>query len=110
MKPDMLRGECENSQVTAELAACIKEVEQLQSCDKEWQVRLRAETDRWQDRLEEQQDVEIEQAKMAEAVAGIMCSCFWEREIKQLQFTECCVVTAVCQIAVHAETLKVPYS
>jgi len=115
MKQDMLRGECENSQVTEELAVCTEEVEQLkeqvQSCDKEWQVRLRAETDRWQDRLEEQQqDVETEQAKMAEAVAGIMCSCFWEREIKQLQFTECCVVTAVWQISVHAETLKVPYS
>jgi len=52
-------------------------------------VRLGAETDKWQDRLEEQQqDVETEQAKMAEAVAGIMCSCFWEREIKGLQFTE----------------------
>ena len=83
MKPDKLRGECENSQVTAELAVCIKEVEQLQSWDKEWQVRLRAETDRWQDSLEEQQqDVETEQAKMAEAVAGVMCCCFWEREIK----------------------------
>ena len=83
MKPDKLRGECENSQVTAELAACIKEVEHLQSWDKEWQVRLRAETDRWQDSLEEQQqDVETEQAKMAEAVAGVMCCCFWEREIK----------------------------
>jgi len=87
MKPDKLRGECENSQVTEELAVCTEEVEQLkeqvQSCDKEWQVRLRAETDRWQDRLEEQQqDVETEQAKMAEAVAGVMCCCFWEREIK----------------------------
>ena len=83
MKPDKLRGECENSQVTEELAVCINEVEQLQSWDKEWQVRLRAETDRWQDSLEEQQqDVEIEQAKMAEAVAGVMCCCFWEREIK----------------------------
>ena len=59
MKSDKLRGECENSQVTEELAVCTEEVEQLmeqlQSCDKEWQVRLRAETDRWQDRLEEQQ-------------------------------------------------------
>jgi len=63
--------------------------EQLQSCDKEWQARLRAETGKWQARLEEhQQDVETEQAKMAEAVAGIMCSCFGEREIEQLQFTE----------------------
>jgi hypothetical protein len=89
MKQDKLRGECENSQVTEELAVCRQEVEQLQCCDKEWQVRLRAETDGWQDRLEEQQqDVETEQAKMAEAVAGIMCSCFWEREIQQLQFTE----------------------
>jgi hypothetical protein len=42
---------------------------------------------------------------MAEAVAGIMCCCFWEREIKQLQFTEWCVVTSVCQITVHAEKL-----
>ena len=110
MKPDKLRGECENSQVTEELAVCTEEVEQLkeqvQSCDKEWQVRLGAEADRWQDRLEEQQqDVETEQAKMAEAVAD-MCSCFWEREIKQLQFTECCVVTAVWQISVHAEILN----
>ena len=59
MKPDKLRGECENSQVTEELAVCTEEVEQLkeqvQSCDKEWQVRLRAESDRWQDKLEEQQ-------------------------------------------------------
>jgi hypothetical protein len=31
---------------------------------------------------------EIEQATMEEAVAGIMCCCFWEREIKELQFTE----------------------
>jgi regulator of replication initiation timing len=79
--------------VTEELAVCTEEVEylkkQLQSCDKEWQVRLRAETDRWQDRLEEQQqDVETEQAKIAEAVVGIMYSCFWERKIKHLQFTE----------------------
>jgi hypothetical protein len=36
--------------------------------------------------------VETEQAKMAVAVAGIMCCCFGERGIKQLQFTECCVV------------------
>jgi regulator of replication initiation timing len=88
MKRDKLRGECENSQVTEQLAVCTEEVEQLkeqlQSGDKEWQVGLRAETDRWQERLEEQQqDVETEQAKMAEAVAGIMCCCFWEREIKQ---------------------------
>jgi len=35
--------------------------------------RVRAGTDRWQDRLEEQQqDVETEQAKMTEAVAGII--------------------------------------
>jgi hypothetical protein len=73
MKPDKLRGECENSQVTEELAVCTVEVEllkeQLKSCDKEWQERLRAETDRWQDSLEEhQQDVETEQAKMAEAM------------------------------------------
>ena len=85
MKPDKLKGECENSQVTAELAVCTKEVgqlkEQLQCCDKEWQARLRAETDMWEARLEEhQQDVETEQAKMAEVVAGIMCSCFWEGE------------------------------
>jgi hypothetical protein len=71
--------------VTEELAVCTEEVEQLkeqlQSGDKEWQVGLRAETDRWQDRLEEQQqNVETEQAKMAEAVAGIMCCCFWERK------------------------------
>jgi chromosome segregation ATPase len=93
VKLDKLRGDCENSQVTEGLAVCTGELEQLkeqlQSCDKEWQERLSAETDRWQDRLEEQQqDVETEQAKMAEAVAGIMCCCFWEREIKQLQFTE----------------------
>jgi len=93
MKPDKLRGECENSQVTEELAVCTEEVkqlkEQLQSCDKEWQARLGAETDRWQTRLEEQQqDVETEQVKMAEAVAGIMCCCFWEREIKQLRLSE----------------------
>jgi len=93
MKPDKQRGECKNSQVTEELVVCRKEVEQLneqlQSCDKEWQVRLRAETDKWQTRLEErQQDLEREQAEMAEVVAGIMCCCFWEREIKQLQFTE----------------------
>jgi len=79
--------------VTEELAVCTKEVEklkeQLQSCDKEWQERLRAETDRWQDRLEEQQqDVGTEQTKMAEAVAGIMSYRFWKREVKQLQFRE----------------------
>ena len=60
-KPDKLRGECENSQVTEELAVCTEEVEQLKSCDKEWQVRLRTDTNKWQGRLEEQQqDVETE--------------------------------------------------
>jgi len=50
---------------------------------------MAGETDRWQGRLEEQQhDVQTEQAKMAEAVAGVMCCCFWEREIKDLQFAE----------------------
>jgi regulator of replication initiation timing len=82
MKRDKLRGECENSEVTEELAVCTREVEQLkeqlQSCDEEWQARLRAETDKWQARLEEhQQDVETEQAKMAEAVAGKIRLCFW---------------------------------
>ena len=49
---------------------------------------MAGETDRWQARLEEQQqDVQTEQAKMEEALARIMCCCFWEREIKQLQFT-----------------------
>jgi FtsZ-binding cell division protein ZapB len=81
LKQDKLRGECENSQVREELAVSTKEVEQLkeqlQSRDNEWQARLRAETDKWQaagcgDRT----------SKMAEAVAGIMCSCFWEREIQ----------------------------
>ena len=70
--------------------------EQLQSCDKEWQVRLRAETNKWQARLKEhQQDVETEQAKMAEAVAGIMCSCFWERELKQVSVCRvmCCYIS-----------------
>jgi FtsZ-binding cell division protein ZapB len=75
MKPDKLIDDCEMSQVTEEVAICRKEVEQLkeqlQSCDKKWQERLRAETGKWQARLEEQQqDVETEQAKMAEAVAG----------------------------------------
>jgi DNA polymerase III delta prime subunit len=88
MKRDKLIGECEKSQVTEELAVRTKEMErlteQLQSCDKEWQARLNAETNKWQARLEEhQQDVEAEQAKMAEAVAG-MCSSFLEREIKQV--------------------------
>jgi len=59
MKPDKLRGECENSQVTVELAVCTKEVaqlkEQLQSCGKEWQARLRTETNKRQARLEEHQ-------------------------------------------------------
>jgi molecular chaperone GrpE (heat shock protein) len=92
MNLDKLGGECENSQVTEELAVCIEEVEQLkeqlQFCDKEWLVRLRAETDKWQARLEEQQqDVETEQAKIAEAIAGVMCYCFWETEIKELQLT-----------------------
>jgi hypothetical protein len=59
------------------LAVSTKEVEQLkeqlQSNDKEWQARLRAETNKWQATLEEHlQDVETEQAKMAEAVAGIV--------------------------------------
>ena len=40
MKRDKLRGECENSQVTEELAVCTEEVQQLQCCDKEWQERL----------------------------------------------------------------------
>ena len=99
-KPDKLRDECKNSQVTEDLAVCTEEVEQLkeqlQSCDKEWQVRLGAETGRWQDRLEEQQqDVEREQVKMAEAVVGIMCSCFWGREIKQVPVYRmmCCYIS-----------------
>ena len=67
---------------------------------------MRAESDGWQDRLEgQQQDVETEQTKMAVAVTGIMCCSFRGREIKQLQFTERCVVTSVCQIAARAETL-----
>jgi len=32
------------------------------------------------------------------------CSC-WEREIKQLQFTDWCVGTSFCQIPVCAEIL-----
>jgi hypothetical protein len=32
--------------------------------------------------------VETEQAKMTEAVSGILFCCFWERENKELQFTE----------------------
>jgi len=89
MKPDKLRGECENSQVMV----CAEELEQLreqlQSCDKEWQERLGAESDKWQARLEEhEQDVETEQAKMAEAVAGKICLCFLEIEKNKLQFTE----------------------
>jgi len=88
-KPDKMRGECENSQVTEELAVYRKEVEQLQSCDKKWQERLIAETDKWQARLEEQQqDMEKEQAKMAKAVVGKICLCFWEREKNKLQFRE----------------------
>ena len=47
MKPDKLRGECENSQVTEELAVCINEVEQLQSWDKEWQVKLTGGKTAW---------------------------------------------------------------
>jgi predicted nucleic acid-binding Zn-ribbon protein len=83
---DKLKAERENSQVTEELAARTTELEklkeQLQSCDKEWQAKLNAETDRWQARLaEQQQDVETERDKMAEAIAGIMCSSFWEEEV-----------------------------
>ena len=66
--------------MTEELAVFTEEVQQLkeqqQCCDKEWQERLRAETHKWQDRLEEQQqDVETEETKMEEAVACIMCCC-----------------------------------
>jgi len=51
--------------------------------------RLRAESDKWQAGWKNNNRMwEIEQATMADAVAGIMCCCFWEREIKQLQFTE----------------------
>jgi hypothetical protein len=51
MKPDKLRGQCENSKLTEELAVCKKE----------WQARLKAETAKWQARLEEhEQDVETE--------------------------------------------------
>jgi regulator of replication initiation timing len=83
MKPDKVRGEYENSQVTEELAVCRKEVqqlkEQLQSSNKRWQEGLRAETSKWQARLEEQeQDVETEQAKMAEAIAGKYVYAFGE--------------------------------
>lgn len=72
---DKLRAERENSQVSEELAARTKEVEQLverlQSCNKEWQARLAAETNEWQARLaEDQQDVDTERDKMAEAIAG----------------------------------------
>ena len=92
-KPDKMRGECENSQVTEELAVYRKEVEQLkeqlQSCDKEWQERLRAESDKWQARLEEHhQDVETEQAKMAEAVAGKYVYAFGKERSNNFQFTE----------------------
>jgi hypothetical protein len=72
---DKLRAERENSQVSEELTARTKEVErlaeQLQSCDKDWQARLAAETSEWQARLaEHQQDVDTERDKMAEAIAG----------------------------------------
>jgi hypothetical protein len=69
--------------------------EQLQSCGKGWQVRLRAETNNWQARLEEQQqDVEKEQTKMAEAFV-IMCSCVWERDINQFAVYRmmCCYIS-----------------
>jgi len=92
-KPDKVRGEHENSRATEELAVCRKEVEQLkeqlQSCDKEWQERLRAESDKWQARLEEHhQDVETEQAKMAEAVAGKYVYAFGKERSNNFQFTE----------------------
>jgi predicted transcriptional regulator len=74
---DKLKAERENSQVIEQLAARMKEVEQLterlQSCDREWQTRLTAETNKWQARLaEHQQDVETERDKMAEAIAGMV--------------------------------------
>lgn len=74
---DKLRAERENSQVSEELAARTKEVEQLkerlQSCDKEWQTRLGTETNKWQARLaKHQQDVDTERDKMAEAIAGVV--------------------------------------
>jgi chromosome segregation ATPase len=74
---DKLRAERENSHVTDELTARTKEVERLterlQSCDKEWQTRLSAETNKWQARLaEHQQDVETERDRMAEAIAGMV--------------------------------------
>ena len=100
LKQDKLRGECENSQVTEELVVCTTEVEQhkeqLQSHDKEWQARLTAETNKWQARLEEHlQDVGTEQAKITDAVAGIMCSSFWDREIKQVPVygVMCCYIS-----------------
>jgi hypothetical protein len=50
--------------------------------------RLRVESDKWKAGWKNRsRKWEIEQATMAEAVTG-MCCCFWEREIKQLQFTE----------------------
>jgi ABC-type Fe3+/spermidine/putrescine transport system ATPase subunit len=100
MKSDKLRGECENSRATEELAVYAKEVEQLkeqlQSRDKEWQARLRAETDRWQARLEEyQQDVATQDAKMAATVAGKICLCFFGKREKQVPVYRvmCCYIS-----------------
>jgi hypothetical protein len=86
---DKLRAERENSRVTEELTARTKEVEELKDrlnfCDKEWQARLSAEIDKWQTRLaEHQQDVETERDKMAEAIAGMMCSSFWAGGIRHI--------------------------
>jgi hypothetical protein len=90
---DKLRAERENSCVTEELTARRKEVEQLRdqldSCDKEWQARLSAETEKWQARLaEHQQDVETERDKMAEAIAGMMCLSFGSKRSDSFQFAD----------------------
>ena len=54
MKPDKLTGECEKNQMTEELAVCTEEVEQLneqlQSCEKEWQLRLTGGKTGWKNR------------------------------------------------------------
>jgi hypothetical protein len=76
-------------------------VEQLQCCGKVLQERQRAETARWRDRLEEQQqDVQTDQQQLL-----VQCVAAVGRERSNSCSLQCCVVTADSQIAVGAEML-----
>ena len=72
---DKLRAEREHSQISEELKSRDKEIEHLeeclQLCEKDYQSKLNAQSNKWRDKLAAyQQEVEDERNSMAQAIAG----------------------------------------